>query len=339
MEILITGGNGFLGHHLIPALQERGDNLRVLALPAEDTTWLESRGVQIFRGDLRDPDALTTPLRTVNCVFHLAAMISGWRPIQEYYAVNVTGTQNVCRAALDAGVNRLIHISSAMVYDMAAGRPVTEDDPLDPIDEPYSSTKAEGDKLVQKMIAEEHLPAVIIRPTTLFGPGDLLNFGRIAERLLAGKGILIGSGDNAVPFVHVTDVVQGLLLAMSHARAAGQVYNIASDQVLSQQMLFSSIARAVGVPPPRRRVPYHLLYAAAYAAERIGALSGYRVAPFVTRHGVKLYGADNLVSIGKAQRDLGYKPQMDLNEGVEHAAILYLEDRRARAEGRVVIAG
>ena len=323
MEILITGGNGFLGRNLILALQERGDSVRVLALPTEDATWLEKRGVEIFRGDLRNPGVLTAPMRGVDGVFHLAAMIGAWRPMQDYYAVNVTGTENVCRAALADGVRRIVHISSAMVYNMAIGRPVTEDDPLEPLDEPYSMTKAEGDKLVQRMIAEDHLPAVIIRPATIFGPGDHLNFGRVADRARAGKGIIIGSGDNAVPFVYVTDIVQGLLLAMDDEHAVGQAYNIGNDQPLSQKALFSAIAQEIGVAPPRMHVPYYPLYAAAYAAERIATLSGDRIPPFVTRHGVKLYGADNRLSIAKARRDLGYAPQVPLLKGVRLAATWY----------------
>src|SRR5579884_129222 len=204
MEILITGGNGFLGRHLTLALQERGDSVRVLALPTEDTTWLEKRGVAVFRGDIRNPDVLTAPMHGTDVVFHLAGMIGVWRSMQDYYAVNVTGTENVCRAALKAGVRRLIHISSSMVYNLAIGRTVTEDDPLEPLDVPYAITKVEGEKLVQRMIAEDHLPAVIIRPAIIFGPGDRLNFGRTADRIGAGKGIIIGSGDNAVSLVYVT---------------------------------------------------------------------------------------------------------------------------------------
>ena len=324
MEILITGGNGFLGRNLIWALRERGDNVRVLALPVEDTTWLEKRGVKIFRGDIRNPDMLTAPMCGVDGVFHLAAMIGAWRPMQDYYAVNVTGTENVCRAALASGVQRIVHVSSAMVYNMAIGRPVTEDDPLEPLDEPYSMTKAEGDRLVQRMIGEDHLPAVIIRPSTLFGPGDHLNFGRIADRVRARKAIIVGSGHNAVPFVYVTDMVQGILLAMGHERALGQVYNIGSDQLLSQRELFASIAHEIGAAPPRIHVPYHMLYAAAYAAERIATFSRSRVPPFVTRHGVKLYGADNQLSIDKARRDMGYVPRVPLREGVQVSAAWYL---------------
>ena len=148
-----------MGRNLTLQLQERGDSVRVLALPTEDTTWLEKRGVKVFRGNLRDLDTLTAPMRGMDGVFHLAAMMGAWRPMQDYYAVNVTGTENICRAAMANDVRRIVHISSAMVYNMAMGRPVTEDDPLEPLDEPYSFTKAEGDKLVQRMIAEDHLPA------------------------------------------------------------------------------------------------------------------------------------------------------------------------------------
>src|SRR5258708_913765 len=240
MEILITGGNGFLGRHLIPVLQERGDSVRVLASPTGNTAWLEERGVTIFRGDLRKPDVLTEPMRGVEGVFHLAAMLGVWGSMQDYYAVNVIGTANVCRAALAAGVRRLVHISSAMVYDMAKGRAVSEDDALEPLDEPYSMTKAQGDQLVQRMIATDHLPAVIIRPGTLIGPGDRLNFGRMAARIRAGKGLIMGSGNNAVPLVYVTDMMQGLLLALDNERAVGQAYNIGNDEPLTQQQYLSA---------------------------------------------------------------------------------------------------
>src|SRR5947209_4477572 len=136
MEVLITGGNGFLGRHLILALQERGDHVRVLALPTEDTTWLEERDVAVFRGNILNPDTLKAPIRDVESVFHLAAMIGAWHSMRDYYAVNVTGTENVCKAVLQTGVRRIIHISSAMVYDMAMGRAVTEEDLLEPLDEP-----------------------------------------------------------------------------------------------------------------------------------------------------------------------------------------------------------
>lgn len=325
MDILITGGTGLLGRHLVPALQERGYRVRMLTLPGENASWLEDRGVAIYRGDIRQPETLTGPLCGVNAVFHLAAMMGVWRPMEDYYAVNVTGTENVCQAALRAGVRRLVHISSWTVYGMNLPHPATEDLPLAPIEEPYAKTKALGDKLVQRLIASEGLPAVIIRPGTFFGPGDRLHFGRIADRIRAGTWVTIGSGRNALPFVYVTDVVQALLLAFEHDSAVGHAYNISNDQPLTQQDAWRAIAEEIGARPPRVRVPYRALFAAGYAAEEVAKLTRAKKQPVVTRLGVMLFGGDNRHSIEKARRELGYAPQMPLREGVRLAADWYRE--------------
>jgi nucleoside-diphosphate-sugar epimerase len=259
----------------------------------------------------------------VEGVFHLAAMIGVWRPMEDYYAVNVSGTENVCRAALAEGVRRLVHISSSIVYGLALGRPADEGFPLAPFRDPYPVTKAEGDKLVQRMIVHDQLPAVIIRPDQFFGRGDQLHFGRTAERLRAGKGLIIGSGDNALPLVYVADVVQGLLLALDREGAVGEAYNITHDRPLTQRQFLHAIAHEIGARPPRLHVPYPALYAAAYAAERIAEVARTKRQPVVTRLGVKLFGTDNQHAIDKARRELGYNPQVDLDEGVRLAATWY----------------
>jgi nucleoside-diphosphate-sugar epimerase len=322
MEILITGGNGLLGHHLVEALQERGDSVRVLALPGEDATWLEQRGVTVHRGDIRDPAALTEPMRDAEGVLHLAAMMGVWRPFADYRAVNVTGTENVCRAVLAAGARRLVCVSSWTVYGMNIGRAAGEDVPLAPFPEPYGATKAEADLLVQRLIGEG-LPAVIVRPGTFFGPGDRLHFGRIADRIRANRWILIGSGRNALPFVYVTDVVQGLVRALDRDEALGQAYNITTDRPLTQREMWQAIADEVGARPPRLRVPYRPLYAAGYLAELTARIARTTTQPPVTRLGVMLFGGDNRHSIEKARRELGYEPQVPLREGVGLAAAWY----------------
>jgi nucleoside-diphosphate-sugar epimerase len=184
---------------------------------------------------------------------------------------------------------------------------------------------------VQHMIAEARLPAVILRPDQIFGPGDRLHFGRIADRLRAGRGIIVGRGDNALPLVYVTDVVQGILLALDHERAAGQAYNITNDRPLTQTQLMHAIARELGTSPPRLRVPYHALYAAGYAAERLAKVRRSRHQPVVTRLGVKLFGTDNRHSIKKARTELGYRPQVALHDGVRLAAGWYRTGRQPRA--------
>jgi nucleoside-diphosphate-sugar epimerase len=324
-EILVTGGNGFVGRHLVAALQDQGDSVRVLALPAEDTGWLEQRGVAVYRGDIRRHETLVRPLRGVDGVVHLAAMSDVWRSIEEYRAVNVTGTENVCRAALGAGVGRLVHMSSSSVYGMGLGRPVDEEFPLAPFPDPYPLTKAAADLVVQRMIAHERLPAVIIRPDQIFGPADHIHFGRMADRLRAGRGVIVGSGDNAVPFVYVTDAVHGLLLALDQERAVGHAYNITNDEPLTQRQLLHAIAEEIGAKPPRLHIPYRVMYAAAYLAERLAAIGSSERRPLVTRVGVAFIGTDNRFTIAKARRDLGYTPLMALPEGIRLAASWYLQ--------------
>jgi len=189
---------------------------------------------------------------------------------------------------------------------------------------------------VQRMIAREHLPAVIVRPDQIFGPGDHLHFGRMAARLRAGKGVIVGSGDNALPLVYVSDAVEGLLLALDHEAAVGRAYNVTNDNPLTQKQFLHAIACAIGVHPPRRHVPYRAVYAAGYAAERLTTPTRARGRPPVTRLGVAFLGTDNRYAIGRARRELGYEPRVDLRDGVRLAAAWYQRDARAHRAWRRV---
>ena len=318
--VLVTGGNGFVGRHLIEALKQRGETVRVLALSGEDTAGLERPGVSVCRGDIRQPETLRAPMNGARAVVHLAAMMDVWRPMREYADVNVLGTVNVCRAALTAGVERIVHMSSSSVYGMNLGRPADETFPLAPFPDPYPITKAIADTAVQLMIRGEGLPAVILRPDQIFGPGDHLHFGRMADRLRAGRGVIVGDGDNALPLVYISDVVTALLLAVDHADAVGEAYNVTAEQPFSQIDVLRTVARAIGVTPPRVHLPYRLLYGAGYLAERMATLSGSTRRPPVTRLGVAFLGTDNRYSAVRARSMLGYRPRISVGQGLRLAA-------------------
>jgi nucleoside-diphosphate-sugar epimerase len=319
MKVLITGATGLLGGHLIRELRERGEHIRALVLPVENTDRLVAQGVEVVRGDITDARTLGAAVKEIELIFHLAGMMGVWRPLAEYRLVNVTGSENLYQAAQQAGVRRFVHTSSHTVYGLGYGRFLTEKDALRPDPDPYSLTKAEGDRLLRRLMLSSKVETVILRPGTFFGPGDRLHFGRMAQKVKDGKGLILGRGDNALPFCYVTDVVQGFLLAAYHQDAPGNVYNITNDRPLTQVEMFNAIADAVGGVRPRLHVPYLPIYYGSMVAERVVAPLT-RTRPVVTQLGAMMFGSDNRHSVEKARRELGYEPKVDLREGIQLAA-------------------
>jgi nucleoside-diphosphate-sugar epimerase len=318
MKVLMTGATGLLGGHLIQELQQRGDLIRALVLPVENAEKLIAQGVEVVRGDVTDATTLAPAVKGIEIILHLAGMMGVDRPLADYRLVNVTGTENLYRAAQGAGVRRFVHTSSHTVYGLGYGRFLTEEDELRPDPDPYSITKAEGDHLMRRLMRKSDVETVIIRPGTFFGPGDRLHFGRIAQRMKNGKGIIIGRGNNALPFCYVTDVAQGFLLAASHEKAPGNVYNISNDHPLTQQEIFNAIADDVGGRRPVRHLPYLPIYYGGIVAEKVAFITHTK--PIVTRLGAMMFGTDNRHSVEKARGELGYVPRVDIREGIRLAA-------------------
>lgn len=319
MKILVTGATGLLGHHLLKALQQRGEQIRALVLPAEHVQSLATQGIEVVRGDITDPCTLSDAVRDIEVIFHLAGMMGVWRPLAAYRLVNVTGSGNLYRAARDAGVRRFVHTSSHTVYGLGHGRFLTEKDAVRPDRDPYSLSKAEGERLIRRLMLESNIETVILRPGTFFGPYDRLHFGRMAQKIREGRALILGKGDNALPFCYVTDIVQGFLLAAYHENAPGNTYNISNDRPLTQREIYYAIADAVGGKRPGLHLPYPPVYYGSILAECVLArLTGAK--PPVTRLGALMFGRDNRHSIEKARSELGYEPQVDLRTGIQLAA-------------------
>ncbi|GAC1383443.1 MAG: NAD-dependent epimerase/dehydratase family protein [Ktedonobacteraceae bacterium] len=319
MKVLITGATGLLGGHLIKELQQRNEQIRALVLPVENADNLLKQGVEVMRGDITDADTLGPAVQNIDLIFHLAGMMGVWRPLADYRLVNVNGAENLYKAAQKAGVRRFVHTSSHTVYGLGHGRFLTEKDPLRPDSDPYSLTKAEGDRVMRRLMLNSDIETVILRPGTFFGPGDKLHFGRMAQKMKNGKGVIIGRGNNALPFCYVTDVVQGFLLAAYSEKAPGNVYNITNDRPLTQQEIFDAIADAVDGKRPTLHLPYLPMYYGAIVAEKVVA-SLTHTKPIVTQLGAMMFGSDNKHSVEKARCELGFEPKVDLHEGIKLAA-------------------
>ena len=326
MKVLVTGAAGFLGGHLIDMLVERGDEVRAMVRPVEDASYLRTlSGVEIVNGDLTNAASLKRAVQGVERVYNVGAKTGPWGPESVYRAINVYGLADLVHAAMDAGVQRIVHTSSITVYGHSLHGVVTEDAPYHAEDNPYSRTKIEGEKLVADLV-ESGAPIVMVRPAWIYGPRDTASFAKYIERVESGKFFLIGSGQNIVPTVYVRDVAQGLIKAGDAGNEViGQAYTLANDERVTQEMYLNTIADALQMPHISLKVPFPVLYTAGRGAELAWQAMGRRNAapPPLTTYGITLQGGDQQFSIDKARRELGYAPQYDIQRGVSEGVKWY----------------
>lgn len=287
--IAVTGATGFIGSHLVRALVERGDVVRVLVRPRPGRGRLVP---DVVYGDLRDAAAVTRLLPGAETVFHLAACARAWtRDPREFEAVNVEGTRNLLNAARAAGVQRVIHVSTELVDG---------DETL------YQRTKRAAEGSVQDYVSGGG-DAVIVRPTRVYGPGPL-NPANSVTRVIAAyrKGMfrvrLADRGARA-NYVHVDDVVDGMLKA-AQCGSRGAAYLLGGENLTLPELL-ELVAHASGKRHAVIALPAGMAGAFAWACEMGGRLG---IAPLITRDWVRLLTQDRPQSWERAQAELGYHP-------------------------------
>ncbi len=327
MKVLVTGATGFLGSHVAELALERGDTVRTLARPGEDTTRLVKAGVEVCRGDLVDRAVLEEAVNGVELVLHCAARTGPWGLIDEYERVNVYGVKLLVEAAMAAGVRRIVHVSSITVHGLTTHGTIDEAAPLLGGYDPYSKTKAAGERLLRQLIVNQDAPVTIVRPGLIYGPRDENSFGRFVRMIEQGKMIFIGSGANILPLIYVRDVAQGILQASEVEEAVGRAYLLVNDEQVTQRDYFSTIAKELNVAPPRLHIPYRPALALAGTAELVWHLRHKQQPPPLMRFGLMQIGGENRFKIDRARRELGFSPQVDLADGVRQGIAWYRSSR------------
>jgi len=307
--ILITGASGFVGAAVVRQLLQAGHAVRAFIRPTSAHTNLAGLPVEIVQGDLREPDSLMRAMAGIRFVFHVAADYRLWaRHPQEIVRTNVEGTRALMEAALRAGVERIVYTSSvATLKARPDGAPSDETFPLDPAAAvgAYKYSKVVAERLVETMVEERKLPAVIVNPSTPIGPRDVrpTPTGRIIVEAAAGR--MPAYVDTGLNLVHVDDVATGHLLALEKGRI-GERYIVGGQDVLLGDML-AEIARLTGRSPPKLRLPRRLIFPIAYAAETLAFLTDRE--PFVTITGLRLAKDRMFFTSAKAERVFGYRPR------------------------------
>jgi len=304
--ILVTGASGFVGSAVAKCLLQAGHAVRALVRPTSSRMNLADPRLEIVAGDISDADSVARAIMGVRYLFHVAADYRLWaRNPQDIVRTNVEGTRTVMSAAQRAGVERIVYTSSVATL---ASRPdgAPSDETLQLAAEnavgAYKYSKVIAERLVEAMVAEQKLPAVIVNPSTPIGPGDVrpTPTGRIIIEAATGRmPVYVDTGLN---LVHVDDVAAGHVAALQKGRI-GERYILGGQDVLLGDML-REIARRVGRPPPRLRLPRQLIFPIAYGAEAIAHFTGRE--PFVTTTGLRLAKDHMFFTSAKAERELGY---------------------------------
>jgi nucleoside-diphosphate-sugar epimerase len=322
MKMLVTGAAGLLGGHLADRLVEGGERVRIFARPGEDVTRLEQQGAEVCCGDLGDRASLEAAVRGVDRVLHCAARTGPWGPEAEYEVANVLGLKALVEAATAAGVQRIVHVSSITVHGNDIGGAADETAPLRVEPNPYSRTKVAGEQLLASLI-QQGAPVTIVRPGWIYGQRDAASFARFAAMISAGKMVVIGSGQNHIPLIHVHDVAEGMILASEAPNALGRAYLLVNDEPVTQRDYLSAIAVELGARPLTRHIPYRLALALGATAELAGHLTHRQQPPPLMRYGLQLLGGENRFIIHRARQELGFTPKVNLAEGVRQSVAWY----------------
>jgi dihydroflavonol-4-reductase len=310
-RVLITGASGFVGSAVARAAQQRGYQVRVMVRPSSPRRNLVGLDAEVVEGDMRDQASVSRALEGVRYLFHVAADYRLWaRDPGEIERNNLEGTAAVMRAALQQQVERVVYTSSVATLRVSsqttAATAAAEDVPLAGHEAigAYKRSKVLAERLVEQMVAQDGLPAVIVNPSTPIGAQDVrpTPTGRIIIEAATGK--MPAFVDTGLNLVNVEDVALGHLLALDHGRI-GERYILGGDNVTLQHLL-GEIAGLSGRRPPRVKLPLWPLYPLARAAEAVAQVTGKE--PFVTVDGLKMSKNRMFFSSAKAERELGYRP-------------------------------
>jgi len=306
--VLVTGAAGFVGAAVARAALHEGYVVRALVRAGSPRRNLAGLDADVVAGDMRDAAAVGRALAGVRFLLHVAADYRLWAPDPgEIMRNNVEGTATVMRAALAAGVERVVVTSSVATLRVGPSTvAATEDDPLaeDEAIGAYKRSKVAAERLVERMVARDGLPAVIVNPSTPVGARDVrpTPTGRIIVE--AARGRMPAFVETGLNVVDVEDVARGHVLALTHGRV-GERYILGGQNVMLCELL-GEIARLVGRRPPRVQLPAAPLVPLAHAAEAIARLRGRE--PFLTVDGLKMARNRMFFSSDKAERELGYRP-------------------------------
>jgi nucleoside-diphosphate-sugar epimerase len=315
MLYALSGGAGFLGLHLSRRLLADGHKVRTLDIVPLDDAELES-SVEELRGDVRNADQVRALVAGADVVVHAAAALPIQASRESIRSVNVGGTENVLRAARDAGVRRVVFISSTAVYGVPEKHPIEESDPLIGVGA-YGESKIDAEGLCRVAAVE----TTIIRPKTFVGPERLGVFEILFDWIREGRRIyILGKGYNRYQLLAVEDLVDAIVRAAGASEAAGETFNVGATEFGTVRADLQALIDHAGSTSRLRPIPVKP------AELALRALELARLSPLAEWH-YKTAHKDSFVDVSKAQQLLGWQPRLSNSETLIETYDWYLANR------------
>jgi nucleoside-diphosphate-sugar epimerase len=316
VKVFLTGGTGFIGGEVARQLRACGEEVTCLVRSPGKAAKLTELGCELVPGDLGDEAAIRNGMRGCDAVIHAAAMYEVGIPAKQRPAMweaNVTGTERVMKAAQAEKIPRIVYVSTVGIFGNTHKKVVDESykNPENDFTSYYEETKLEAHKVVQRLIDDEGLPAIIVQPGGVYGPGDTSQVADLLEQFFAGRLPLMPFPELGICMTHVEDIAGGILLALDKGKL-GETYVI-SGPVTTMREAIETVARVSGRKAPKRALPTGLMKAMIPLGPVVGKVMGQ---PPNLRELIS--SADNVTfwaSYEKAERELGYSPR-GMEEGL-----------------------
>ena len=329
LTVLVTGASGFLGGALARERVRRGECVRILARRTSDLRRLQHLPVDVAYGCLDDRASLGPALQGVSIVYHCAALVTDWAPWKTFYGANVLGVSNMLDAARSTGsVRRFVHVSTSDVY----GYPVQAADESHPVvltRLPYQRSKSLGERAVWAFVEQTGLPATVVRPASIYGPGVTEIVTEIANLLLKRQMVLIDSGRCRAGLLYLSNAVDGIILAAHSPHTVGKAYNLRDETDETWDDYVGALAEGLGTRRPWINMPGSVALALGHLFEAMYRALSVRSRPLFTRHAVYVLMRDQGYPIMRGQRDFGFRSEVSFAQGMRQT-VAWLDSEEGR---------
>lgn len=321
MNILVTGGGGFLGRYVVERLRARGDG--VVSLSRKAYPELDTLGARQIQGDVTDAAIVNEAANGADGVIHIAARVGVWGPWREFYETNVTGTRNVAAACRANGVSRLVHVSSpSVIFDGHNHEGINESVPY-PANylASYPQTKAIAEREILQANGHDNVFTCSLRPHLIWGPRDTNLIPRLIARAKSGRLMRVGDGANLVDMVYVENAADACVNALDRlapgSPVCGSAYFITNGAPVKLWDWVDDILARLDLPKVTRAVSASAAYRTGAAFELAWRLLGIQNEPPMTRFLALQLSSTHWFDISRARRDLGYSPAIGYEEGMK----------------------